>query len=105
MGNCLFLHGYEMFWTGSYSFELVAGGFGWYGWFQVVLDGFGWFAVLVVTDVILLFKTFQVHFEICNVLNIILTSEDNHNKHFLRYLQQNLRKQKFTRTASKSSRV
>ena len=76
-----------MFRTGSYSFELVAGGFGWYGCFQVVLDDFGWFAVLVVTDVILLFKTFQVHFEICNVLNIILTSEDNHNKHFLRYLQ------------------
>ena len=64
---CVFLHGYELFRTGSCSFELVAGGLGgcgyfWVGgcrwfrvvaigfmWCRVVSDGFGWFVVLVVT--------------------------------------------------------
>ena len=66
-GICVFLHGYELFRTGSRSFELVAGGLGGCGyswvdgcgwfrvvvdgfrWFRVVSDGFGWFVVLVVT--------------------------------------------------------
>ena len=34
MGNfdsiCMFLHGYELFRTGSCSFQLVSGGFGWF---------------------------------------------------------------------------
>ena len=81
MGNfdniCMFLHGYELFQTGSCSNELVAdrhggcgyswvGGCGWFWvaadgfkWFLVVLDGFGWFVVLVVT---LNFFLFYSHF-------------------------------------------
>ena len=51
---CVFLHEYKLFWTGSCSFELVAGWLGgggqfWVGgcgWFQVVSDGFGWFLVV-----------------------------------------------------------
>ena len=51
---CPLLNGYELFQTGSCSFELVAGGFGgcrwfWvagYGWFWVVADGFRWFPVV-----------------------------------------------------------
>ena len=61
MGNfdsiCVFLHGYKLFWTASYSFEPAVGGLGgcrdfWVGgcgWFCVVSDGFKWFVVLVVT--------------------------------------------------------
>ena len=57
----MFLHGYELFQTGSCSCELVAGGLShcryyWWlrmilggcRWFPVVSDGFGWFVVLVV---------------------------------------------------------
>ena len=51
---CMFLHGYELFRTGSRSFELLADGLGscgysWVGgcgWFQVISDGFGWFRVV-----------------------------------------------------------
>ena len=54
---CVFLHGYELFRTGSCNFQLVAGELGgsgsfWMGscgWFHVVSDDFGWFTVLVVT--------------------------------------------------------
>ena len=46
--------GYELFWTGSCSFELVVGGFfgcgyfwvGGCGWFWVVADNFRWFWVV-----------------------------------------------------------
>ena len=46
---CAFLHGYELFWDNSCSFELVVdelggGGQFWVsvcGWFWVVADGFG----------------------------------------------------------------
>ena len=46
-GICVFLHGYELFWTVSCSFELVVSGLSgcryfWVGgcrWFQVVLGG------------------------------------------------------------------
>ena len=38
------LHGYELFQTGSCSFELVAGGFGGCRWFWVA--GCGWFQMV-----------------------------------------------------------
>ena len=64
---CLFLHGYELFRTGSYSFELAVGGLGgcgqfskggcgqfWvvgmvlsgFSWFWMVSDGHGWFRLV-----------------------------------------------------------
>ena len=51
---CVLLHGYELFQTGSCSFELVVGGFDgcrWFwvagsGWFRVVADGFRCFRVV-----------------------------------------------------------
>ena len=71
-GICLFLHGYELFRTGSCSFELVASGLDGCGysrvggcrcfrvvadgfrWFRVVSDFFGWFVVSVVTGNLLI---------------------------------------------------
>ena len=41
---CIYLHGYELFRTGLCSFELVAGGLGGGGQFQ--LGGWGWFRVV-----------------------------------------------------------
>ena len=50
---CIFLHGYELFQTGSCSFELVAGdSFGLvvpdgFRWLQMVSGGFGWFQIVL----------------------------------------------------------
>ena len=57
-GISMFLHGHEldMNMTGSFRFELVAGGLGWlrmvsggFGWLRMVSGGFEFFVVLVVT--------------------------------------------------------
>ena len=50
----VFLHEYELFWTGSCSFELIAGWLGGggqfsmsgCGWFRMVADGFRWFRMV-----------------------------------------------------------